>query len=150
MLRQLRELGVRIAIDDFGTGYSSLGVLKHMPIDTLKIDRLFIRNAPDDGDAQAIAKAMIVMAHGLGLHVVAEGVETPAQCRFPAGAGMRRSRRATCIPRPARRRGAGLDGAHATQQRRTAGAHQHDGVKHQVRYRNGIIWGIPTSTPPDP
>jgi len=82
VLRQLRELGVRIAIDDFGTGYSSLGVLKHMPIDTLKIDRLFIRNAPDDGDAQAIAKAMIVMAHGLGLHVVAEGVETPAQCRF--------------------------------------------------------------------
>ena len=82
VLRQLRELGVRIAIDDFGTGYSSLGVLKHMPIDTLKIDRVFIRNAPDDGDAQAIAKAMIVMAHGLGLHVVAEGVETPAQCRF--------------------------------------------------------------------
>ena len=82
VLRQLRELGVRIAIDDFGTGYSSLGVLKHMPIDTLKIDRLFIRNTPDDGDAQAIAKAMIVMAHGLGLHVVAEGVETPAQCRF--------------------------------------------------------------------
>ena len=82
VLRQLRELGVRIAIDDFGTGYSSLGVLKHMPIDTLKIDRLFIRNAPDDSDAQAIAKAMIVMAHGLGLHVVAEGVETPAQCRF--------------------------------------------------------------------
>ena len=57
VLRQLRELGVRIAIDDFGTGYSSLGVLKHMPIDTLKIDRLFIRNTPDDGDAQAIAKA---------------------------------------------------------------------------------------------
>ena len=82
VLTQLRELGVRIAIDDFGTGYSSLGVLKHMPIDTLKIDRLFIRNTPDDGDAQAIAKAMIVMAHGLGLHVVAEGVETPAQCRF--------------------------------------------------------------------
>ena len=46
------------------------------------LDRLFIRNAPDDSDAQAIAKAMIVMAHGLGLHVVAEGVETPAQCRF--------------------------------------------------------------------
>ncbi len=81
-LRRLRHLGIRIAIDDFGTGYSSLSHLKHLPIDTLKIDRLFMRNIPHDTDNQAITAAIISMGHSLGLNVVAEGVETEAQLDF--------------------------------------------------------------------
>ncbi|MFO1338392.1 MAG: EAL domain-containing protein [Burkholderiaceae bacterium] len=87
VLNRLRGLGVRIAIDDFGTGYSSLSVIKHLPIDTLKIDRLFVRNLPDDGNSRAIVAAVVSMSHALGLRVVAEGVETTAQKDFLAAAG---------------------------------------------------------------
>jgi diguanylate cyclase (GGDEF)-like protein/PAS domain S-box-containing protein len=79
VLQSLRAMGVRVAIDDFGTGYSSLSVLKHLPIDALKIDRLFAQGLPGDSDNHAISRAIISMAHSLGLEVVAEGVETPAQ-----------------------------------------------------------------------
>lgn len=82
VLRRLRGLGLRLAIDNFGTGYSSLSLLKHLPVDTLKIDQAFVRNIPDDTDNKAIAAAIISMGHSLGLRVIAEGVETGGQLAF--------------------------------------------------------------------
>jgi diguanylate cyclase (GGDEF)-like protein len=82
VLEQLKSIGVRIAIDDFGTGYSSLGYLKRFPIDTIKVDRSFIRDIPADPSDKKIARAIIAMAHALRLKVVAEGVENAEQLRF--------------------------------------------------------------------
>ena len=79
VLSALRAMGVRIAIDDFGTGYTSLQHLKSLPLDRLKIDRSFVEDLPGDVGSAAIANAIIQMGLGLGLEVVAEGVETAAQ-----------------------------------------------------------------------
>lgn len=81
-LNKLKALGVSISIDDFGTGYSSLSYLRSFPINTLKIDRSFIKNIPQNKEDQDIATMIIFMAHKLGLKVIGEGVETSEQREF--------------------------------------------------------------------
>jgi EAL domain-containing protein (putative c-di-GMP-specific phosphodiesterase class I) len=82
VLEELKSIGVQIAIDDFGVGYSSLAYLKRFPIDILKVDRSFIRDIPTESSDKKIVRAIVVMAHSLGLQVVAEGVETADQLKF--------------------------------------------------------------------
>jgi diguanylate cyclase (GGDEF)-like protein/PAS domain S-box-containing protein len=79
VLSALKALGVRLDIDDFGTGYSSLSRLQHFPVDTLKIDRAFVSRMDSDHDTHEIVRIIIMLAHNLGLKVVAEGVETQTQ-----------------------------------------------------------------------
>jgi len=81
-LNRLREMGLRLSIDDFGTGYSALSYLKNFSFDTLKVDRSFVRDVTIDPDDAALAKAIIGMAHSLGLMVIGEGVETEEQLKF--------------------------------------------------------------------
>ena len=83
--QQLRDLGVKLAIDDFGTGYSSLSYLKRIPVDYVKIDQTFIRGLGQGREDAAITRAIIAMAHGLALKVVAEGVEDQQQLDFLRG-----------------------------------------------------------------
>jgi diguanylate cyclase (GGDEF)-like protein/PAS domain S-box-containing protein len=84
ILRRLKTLGVRIAMDDFGTGYSSLSYLQSFPFDKIKIDQSFISNLLENAHSAAIVRAVIGLARGLNMPVVAEGVETQAQCEFLA------------------------------------------------------------------
>jgi diguanylate cyclase (GGDEF)-like protein len=84
-LRDLAELGVGLAIDDFGTGFSSLNYLRRYPVATVKLDRSFLEEVPQNGSAAVVAESVITMAHSLGKRVVAEGVETIEQLEFLRG-----------------------------------------------------------------
>lgn len=88
ILARLRALGVRVALDDFGTGFCSLGYLKHLPIDTIKIDRGFTAGLPQERADLAIVKALVGLATDLGIDVVGEGVETEAQAQCLQGCGV--------------------------------------------------------------
>ncbi len=87
LLQSIHQMGVSVAVDDFGTGYSSLSVLRRCPISELKIDRSFVSEVGKNSDDEAIVQSTIALAHGLGMNVVAEGVETQAQLRFLAEHG---------------------------------------------------------------
>jgi EAL domain-containing protein (putative c-di-GMP-specific phosphodiesterase class I) len=110
VLAKLRALGVRIAIDDFGTGFSSLSHLRHLPVDVLKIDKAFVADIDtrsgkrrDGAGGAAIVSAVIGLARGLGLHVVAEGVEKRSQLNFLAREGCHACQGyLLCPPLPAR------------------------------------------------
>jgi EAL domain-containing protein (putative c-di-GMP-specific phosphodiesterase class I) len=87
MILKIRDAGIEVALDDFGTGYSSLSYLRRFDIDYLKIDKSFVDNIATNADSLAVCEAIIVMAHKLGMKVIAEGVETNEQLNVLTDAG---------------------------------------------------------------
>jgi len=81
-INEINDCGVRLSVDDFGTGFSALSYLKNYPVSTVKIDRSFVMDLPNDSENKVLVKAIVAMAHGLGLEVIAEGVETQEQWLF--------------------------------------------------------------------
>jgi diguanylate cyclase (GGDEF)-like protein len=86
-MSELRRTGVRLAIDDFGTGYSSLNYLRLLPVTTVKIDQSFVRDLPESSGTLTVVRSVVALAHGLGLEVIAEGVETERQLELLREAG---------------------------------------------------------------
>ncbi|MBA3004469.1 MAG: EAL domain-containing protein, partial [Desulfurivibrio sp.] len=82
LLLEFKALGIRLALDDFGTGYSSLHYLRKLPFDTIKMDRSFVKDLPDEPSSVAIAMTILTLANSLGMEMVAEGVETVEQLKF--------------------------------------------------------------------
>ena len=97
-LRALRAMGLRISIDDFGTGFSSVSVLRVFPVDALKIDTSFVRDLVLDPDDATIAAAVVALAKSMGLTVIAEGVENPAQLDFLRAQGCEMWQGYLCCP----------------------------------------------------
>ncbi|MCU7806733.1 MAG: EAL domain-containing protein [Candidatus Thiodiazotropha sp. (ex Semelilucina semeliformis)] len=87
-LKEIRELGVRVAVDDFGTGYASLKYLKELPADSIKIDRLFVKDLPDNQNDVAIVSSLVTLTNNLKLGLIAEGIETESQRLYLLNAGI--------------------------------------------------------------
>jgi EAL domain-containing protein (putative c-di-GMP-specific phosphodiesterase class I) len=82
MLSELQQLGVKIAVDDFGTGYSSLSYLKELPVDTLKLDGMFVMDLVENSSSRGIVSSTVILAHSLSMKIVAECVETKEQLEY--------------------------------------------------------------------
>ena len=126
LLRRLKALGVRISMDDFGSGYSSLSYLQAFPFDKIKVDRAFVINLGRNPQSAAIISAVIDLGHGMGMSLVAEGVETLEQLDLPRRRGLRR--------------GAGLSDRQAAADRPICGAGRPRRQCHRAGAKDGLVF----------